>query len=61
MQRLAWEVAVAGGKDVAQVFFDAEKFYDDIHPQTLADLGTDRDYPMLMTSLGLAVHMAARM
>eukprot|EP00975_Prorocentrum_lima_P015192 3221432-Prorocentrum_lima.AAC.1 len=45
VRRLAWEVAVAGGKDVVQVFFDAEKFYDNIDPQKLAELGIERDYP----------------
>ena len=54
------EMAIRLGKDSLVTLWDMEKFYDNIDIATLIEEAAGLQYPIMLLSLGLQMHMAPR-
>ena len=59
-RRILDECAVLHGKCTAGIYWDVEKFYDNIDIVKLATLAQTYEYPIAVSSLDLQVHVAPR-
>ena len=53
-------MAIRVGKDSLVTLWDMEKFYDNIDTATLIKEAANLDYPIVLLSFGLQIHMAPR-
>ena len=54
------EINILNGKAVSTILWDMEKFYDNIDMLQLTQKAIEVDYPLMIFTLGLQMHLAPR-